>query len=132
MFKFCTPVAFRDALIAAKARMPEAVRPNLHEYGLRDYAKMRTFLTSSAWAGYAIKQDGELANVFSLRRGKGAELIADAVANGARHLDCFDGPLVGIYERAGFREVRRVPFNTRYRLWPEGHGSDVVYMEYRG
>ena len=93
---------------------------------------MRTFLTASGWAGYAIKPDGELVNVFSLRRGKGTELLRDAIDNGAKRLDCYDGPLVAIYERAGFVQVGRVPFNTRYKLYPQGEGSDVVYMEYYG
>jgi hypothetical protein len=54
-------------------------------------------------------------------RGRGDALVSDAIARGAKHLNCFDGYLPTLYARHGFVEVRREP------NWTEG-GPDIVYM----
>lgn len=72
-------------------------------------------------SGYAVRNDGELVYVFSLERGRGAELVASAIHNGASHLDCFDGYLVTLYSHAGFAKVTSLP------NWTDGE-PDVVYM----
>jgi hypothetical protein len=76
-------------------------------------------------AGYAIRADGELVYVFSTTRGMGDAIVADAVAHGADHLDCFDGYLVNLYSRHGFVRVTSLP------NWTPG-GDDVVYMATHG
>lgn len=90
-------------------------------------------------AGYAIKPDGDLVNVFNATgeksTGIGDALIQDAIRNGAKKLDCYDGFLVKLYRKHGFIEVGRDKWNEEYR--PEGwldsdRTPDVVYMEYRG
>ena len=66
-------------------------------------------------------------------KGVGARLTQLAVAAGADHLDCFDGPLVSMYQSCGFRETHRVTFDPSFAPpgWDESlHGRpDVVFME---
>lgn len=76
-------------------------------------------------SGYVVREDGELTNVFSVERGRGAEILADAIAAGAVYLDCFDGYLPTLYARHGFEVVSRVA------NWTPG-GPDVVYMSLPG
>lgn len=76
-------------------------------------------------SGYVVREDGELTNVFSVERGRGAEIVASAVDNGAVYLDCFDGYLPTLYGRHGFEVVSRVA------NWTPG-GPDVVYMSLPG
>lgn len=130
--RYVSPVEFREALKRAKHSVfNRKVAAGLHEYSLREYSEMRTFLGPQGRSGYAIKPDGDLVNLFSWASGKGQALIADAVSNGAHKLDCYDGPLVEIYKRAGFVEVRREPFDPSIAgHYPWGQ-PDVVYMEYR-
>ena len=80
-------------------------------------------LTADDLSGYVVRDTGELVGLFSLARGRGNALVAEAVANGADHLDCFDGYLPTLYARHGFREVKREA------NWTPG-GPDVVYMQY--
>lgn len=63
-------------------------------------------LTADGRSGYAIRPNGELVMVFSTMRGRGDLLVADAVANGATHLDCFAGYLPALYGRHGFVTTR--------------------------
>jgi len=70
---------------------------------------------------FLILAGGELAGLFGTARGYGDAIVRTAVAAGARRLDCFDGPLVDLYERNGFREVDRAD------NWTPG-GPDVVWM----
>lgn len=130
MTKYCSPVEFKRALVAARLVFPERLRAGLHVYHTREYAEMRTFLGVCGWSGYAISMTDELVNVFSLNRGRGGNLIKDAISNGAKHLNCYDGPLVGIYEKAGFREVRREPYDPTQAEIPLRNCPDVVFMEY--
>lgn len=75
----------------------------------------------TGFCGYAIRPDGELVFVWSARPGRGNEIVEHAVANGATHLDCFDGYLPSLYARHGFVEY------ARENNWTPD-GPDVVYM----
>lgn len=79
------------------------------------------YLTIDGLSGYGILDDGTLVGLFSLVRGRGASLMANALDDGATSLDCFDGFLPGFYRRFGFVETGRVP------NWTEGE-PDVVWM----
>lgn len=81
----------------------------------------RYFLSDDGLSGYGITSDGTLVGLFSLKRGQGDALVLDAIAHGASNLDCFDGYLVALYSRHGFKEVDRVP------NW-DAAGPAVVYM----
>lgn len=79
------------------------------------------YLAGDGLSGYVLRPDGELVYVWSKARGRGDELVADAVRNGARYLDCFDGYLPTLYARHGFVVTNREP------NWTPG-GPDVVFM----
>lgn len=79
------------------------------------------YLAGDALSGYVVRPDGELVYVWSRARGRGDALIADAVRNGATHLDCFDGYLPTLYARHGF------VVTNRESNWTPG-GPDVVFM----
>lgn len=81
----------------------------------------RYYLSDDHLSGFAIREDGELVGVFSLVKGRGDSIVAAAIENGAKYLDCFDGYLPRLYSRHGFTEVKREP------NWTPG-GPDVVYM----
>lgn len=72
--------------------------------------------------GFIVKQDGELIALFSMVRRSGDELVRQAIERGANRLDCFDGYLVGFYERNGFMVTERVA------NWTPGE-PDVVFMQ---
>ena len=75
-----------------------------------------------AFMGFAVSENGELTSVFSAIQGKGDTIMREAIKQGAKHLDCFDGYLPTLYARHGFHEVRREA------NWTKGE-PDVVYME---
>lgn len=108
--------AARAAASDVNRRMVGALTP------VEDMAPGDAYLSANGLSGYVLAGD-ELIGVFSAERA-GSALVADALARGARRLDCFDGFLVGFYERAGFSVTRREA------NWTPG-GPDVVYMESR-
>lgn len=144
-----------DAFYSAVARATQVTRPSgrrvgetVHLYGEDEYAGMRTFLSADGSAGYAIKPDGDLVSVFNVGGpGGGKKALRSAIQRGATKLDAFDeiAPTFAIgktdprdtqknlprfYERFGFREVGRDPWDPQYA--PEGWQGgtpDVVYME---
>lgn len=79
------------------------------------------YIAADGLSGFAVCSDGELVGVFSLVKGRGAELMRHAVYRGAHYLDCFDGSLPRLYAAHGFLEV------ARFRNWTQG-GPDVVHM----
>lgn len=97
---------------------------NITLYSVHEYVhEYDCYLSQDKKSGFAIhRRSNELVNVFSLVGGRGADLISDAVQEGATNLNCFDGYLVRMYSAHGFRELRREP------NWTEG-GPDVVFME---
>lgn len=82
----------------------------------------RFFLSEDLSSGYAIVAGDMLKFVFSAQRGRGDEIVAHAVKNGARRLDCFEGHLSTLYARHGFVIV------SRMANW-DPEGPDVVDME---
>lgn len=82
----------------------------------------RYWLTADAQSGYGVTHDGELIGVFSLVKGRGSDLVWQAIVTGyAMRLDCFDGFLPAFYAGLGFRETYRVANYVK-------GGPDVVYM----
>lgn len=81
----------------------------------------RYFLAGDDQSGFVIRADGDLTNVWSVERGRGDEIVRDALRNGAETLDCFDGYLPTLYARHGFVEY------AREANWTPG-GPDVVFM----
>jgi hypothetical protein len=88
-------------------------------------SEARYFLTSDFGSGFGVTNDGTLIGLFSLVKGRGEDMVWDAVLHyGAAKLDCFDGFLPGYYKRFGFFETERVP------NWTAGE-PDVVFMALR-
>lgn len=81
------------------------------------------YLTADSLSGYGVLDDGTLVGLFSLVRGRGASLMANALDDGARTLDCFDGFLVDFYGRHGFVESHRAT------NWEGADEPDVVWMK---
>lgn len=104
------------------------VEPLVKKYGLSDYRadeykEFKTALTTTKDAGYAIKPSGDLVSVFNTDgKGNGVYAVIDAIENGAKKLDSYDGKLVDYYSQFGFEEYKREP------NWTAGQ-PDVVYQK---
>lgn len=65
-------------------------------------------------AGFLLKADGEIANLFNagLEPGWGAVLLDQAIDKGGRRVEYFDTPALSeLYGSRGFRETARYPFD---------------------
>ncbi|MGO2933157.1 hypothetical protein [Microbacterium sp.] len=115
---------------------------SVYVYDSDEYRDMRMFTTDDGKAGFALKGD-EIVSVFvhsdSEHRGSAQALMAAAVEQGGRRLDCYDTILPSVYARAGFVPVARVRWNDDYAPdgWdyptyqPFNNGRpDVVFMAY--
>jgi hypothetical protein len=121
----------------AAARCRNSRTAYLTLYPAAELSQMDLFLSADKTAGYALKDNGELVNVFNNGpRGRGAAAVVDAVANGAGTLDCLGDGLAGFYAGLGFIETGRDAWNDEYA--PDGWDylkdgrPDVVYMAWRG
>lgn len=92
----------------------------------KEACKVRCMIDDhGATVGGFIVLHGELKALWCDLPGEGWRLLHEAIAlNGAWRLNCFDGPLVGLYSRYGFKVTARVANLT-------SGGPDVVYMEMR-
>ena len=70
--------------------------------------------------GYCVI-NGELCSFWSTIDGRGTWLLDNAIADGAYHLNCFDGYLTTLYSQRGFKEYKRLP------NW-NSNGPDVIFM----
>lgn len=127
-------VDFYSLVVQTKMMMVEPLCFNLHIFLPSEYETMRCFAYryGPRAAGFAIREDGELVNVFSLTHGRGDEIVQQAIREGAKRLDCYDGHLVRLYKRNGFVETGRVPWDWQYAdpRWRKEWGEpDVVFME---
>lgn len=127
MFSNVKPRFFRTTFEAARADRPN-IAAATSEYDTTPAARGTRYYQASNgydhW-GYAIRADGELVYVFSTVKGKGDDIVASAILNGAVYLDCFDGHLTSLYGRHGFEVVDRVA------NWTPGQ-PDVVFMSLPG
>lgn len=138
-FHECADDAAFDRFIESRSRVPAHFLPFLTLDSVAQYRAegARLFLSECGRGGYGIRGE-ELLSVFSLPGAKlGLEIAHDAVARGARQLDTLDvnGKVVGLYLRAGFQELRRLPWdayhapqNWNYDLWGR---PDLVVMRYQ-
>jgi hypothetical protein len=137
-----------DSIEKAKAESPDVFwsvdRPfqnedgTINEVELKKAAEEGRLIKTEAGFG-VVGKDGDIKGVFKAdlksTEKTGDKVIQEAVKAGGTKLDNFALPnLMKIYERNGFREVSRLPFNEEYA--PEGwnkekHGTpDVVAMVY--
>lgn len=120
-----------------KTTRPEFLTP----YGADDLSQMHVAKIPGVDAGYAVKSDGDIVNVFNNgAKGEhhGAMAVIDAIRNGGKKLDFYDSHLTEFYKSLGFKEVSRDAFDPAYmhKNWVNKYGKehkpDVIYMEYRG
>lgn len=135
----CDPEAV-GRFLAARSSLPPRFLPFLDSMSAHEVQATgtRLFLTECGQGGYGLRGD-HLLSVFSLPGAKlGPELVRDAIHRGARNLDTLDcnGKVVGLYLRAGFREVHRLPWDANhapsqwnYELWGR---PDLVIMKHDG
>ena len=137
-----------DSIEKVKAESPDVFwsvdRPfqnedgTINEVELKKAAEEGRLIKTEAGFG-VVGKDGDIKGVFKAdlksTEKTGDKVIQEAVKAGGTKLDNFALPnLMKIYERNGFREVSRIPFNEEYA--PEGwskekHGTpDVVAMVY--
>lgn len=134
---------FRDRMNQLKEN--NKYHASVYVYEEDEYKTMRMFITDDGEAGIALKEDGDIVSVFSSKRCRHKSpvysMLATAVDQGGRKLDCFDTVLPKIYAQQGFVEVSRIQWDDQYK--PEGweyetyqqynNGRpDVVFMEYKG
>ena len=111
---------FAGALTTAREASPLIAEMTSSPYDL-PHTGATFVLTTDHASGYYVTDSGYFGGLFSSERGRGDELITDAIAMGATELDCFDGFLPTKYARHGFVET------AREANWTPG-GPDVVYM----
>jgi len=110
-------------------------------YPTAEYDEMRCFSTPDGKAGFALHGD-DIISVYKLPGGPKnavASMLALAVKQGGRRLDCFDTVLPDLYSHAGFKAVARVKWSDEYAppgwdyerfgTWNSGR-PDVVGMTY--
>jgi hypothetical protein len=90
---------------------------SVHVYNTGEYANMRLFVTDDGRSGIAVNDD-EIVSAFSHLDSKypsaAKSMLAVAVQQGGRRLDCFDTALPRIYSEAGFVPVARLKWNDDY------------------
>jgi len=100
--------------VSTDAKHPEM----LSAYSTANYVTMKLFKLEGYNIGYAIKSDGDLVSVHNNEHdvaGIGEILVESAVSHGATKLDHFDIPILNkIYQKFGFREYKRYPFDPQY------------------
>lgn len=135
-----------NAIEKAKTESPETFwsvdRPFQDEDGNIDGAKLDKAVKEGrvvrTEAGFGVVDNGDIKGVFKAdltsSEKTGDKVIQEAVKKGGVKLDNFALPnLMKIYERNGFRETSRLPFNKEYAPegWTEKQGTpDVVAMVY--
>lgn len=128
--------------MAARSKCEKS--PFLSEYTEEDlHAKIKEggkiFLSKDKTTGYIIDGKGDLQNVFKAPGGPknaGIAVVADAIANGAKTLDCYDGYLPYLYNYLGFQATDAWEWDDQYA--PPGWNfqtygrPDVIFMRYEG
>jgi len=120
MFRQTTGKMFYEVLKASQNKN-DLVKEFVHLYDKKEYSEMQCFLSTDINSGYCIKNDGDIVSVFSLVKGRGKQIMLDAVTNGGYKLDCFDGYLTKFYSSIGFIEYKSE------KNWDK-NGPDVKFM----
>lgn len=126
-----TPEEFVELREKKRQEMPEHKRDSLSKQTPEELRKknIKLILTEEKDAGGGITPEGEIINIFSLKKGKGKEIMEKLIEKPGKYkLDCFDKEnceekgLPDYYKKYGFKETRREK-NIK------NGGPDVVYME---
>jgi len=133
-------VSVGEFMIARDESLNPAYKAYVTQYTTEDYREMKvkTYVTETGNAGYAIKPDGDIISVFSKKgSGEGTRAICDAIAHGGTKLDCFEGFLSEqFYPSLGFKESGRLKWDDQYAPSGWNHGRDdspdIVFMAMGG
>lgn len=132
---------FRANMVQARGGVYGAA---VYVYPEGEYRSMRVLMTPDGQAGVAVKEDGDIVSVHSIKPSRWANLgqvvVSTSKTVGGDHLDCYDTVLPSIYARAGFQETNRMAWDEQYKPdgWDYGTFStskfpdgkpDVVEME---
>jgi hypothetical protein len=109
---------------------------DLSIYETSEYEKMDCYIGDNNSSGYCIKDGDELVSVFSIAKSSGKAIVADAVRNGAKRLDCFatrnpdgsiSGHLYSLYSWGGFKIDKSLNSGTKGKPYAIINGvSDFV------
>ena len=97
----------------------------LFQYDLFSCYLVSDFLTGEIVGGFCVKSDGELCNVFSIKKGVGSFMCQEWLKmNKILHLDCYEH-LIPFYKKAGFKVNELCP------NWDGEHLPKVALMAQR-
>jgi hypothetical protein len=105
-----------EEFIKQRDKLPKALLNYLTPYTTEGYkaANVKLKLHKSGGGGYGLNGD-ELISVFSLPgEHLGSELVDDAIANGAKRLDCLGDSLLNFYSDKGFKVVKTDKWDDKY------------------
>ena len=125
------PSAFFDALKQAKDKTEHG--PYVELKSPEEYAGMKLFLTEGGHSGVAVTPDGDIVSLFNnkqesgVRRGS-TQLLLNALSEGGKKLDNYDGNLSDIYEQHGFIPVVKVRFDEEFTPpgWKKEWGQPYI------
>lgn len=114
------------------ASLGKSKRPQyLTKFSLDELAGMHLYKLDGFNIGFAIKPDGDIVAIHNNEsdiKGIGDELIQAAIRKGGFKLNHFDGPLSDYYERNGFIEYHREPYDPSKNSGEAVQGNpDVVF-----
>ena len=132
----CVSVREQTDFVVARNSLPRDFLAFVTPFSVQEYIETSTrlFLTSDKRSGFGICGT-EVVSVFDLStEPRGVDLVDAALALGADYLSCFDGKVRAFYEKCGFIEVSRTPWNEEYApaLWNyERFGQpDYIIMKF--
>lgn len=102
-----------------------------------DLAKHTLLMNKDKTVGIAVDPHGDIQNIFNNGGPKGgaAHAMVEALREGGKTLDCYDGFLPMYYRQFGFEETGRMKFNAEFAHgWDTAKQGtpDVVFMAWHG
>jgi hypothetical protein len=124
---------FYNAVKTTKEVHPQGAAVDLKS--VEDYGKAKLFATPDMSAGYAVMPDGTLSSVYkhpnSPHAGIGTAIAQQSVQQGATKLDAYDTMLPAMYQKGGYQEVGRIPFDPK-QVDPPGTWPYEAFSQYSG
>jgi len=118
-------VFYNDLKKLKEANPAQYAQVDLHTP--EEYANMRLFRGENGAYGFAITPDGEVVSVFSNGQipQAGTSMVMAAKSAGGKHLSNYDTYLSKIYNRQGFNETSRMPWDEQYI--PRNEQGEVIW-----
>lgn len=134
-----TPTWWPTAAERFLAERNKSARPGfLSHLSASDLSAHRLLTAHQGRVGVALSPQGDIQNLFNNGgpKGAGVDALAEAIDQGGRTLDCYDGYLPKLYTQLGMVETGRMAFNREFA--PPGWDyarlgqPDVVFMAWKG